>query len=45
MFDIIVAHDLNHGIGINNKIPWNYPEDLKQFKYITTFIAYHHALQ
>ena len=32
----IVAHDLNRGIGINNKLPWNIPADLKRFKGLTT---------
>ena len=25
----------NRGIGLNNKLPWNYPEDLKYFSRIT----------
>ena len=33
--NIIVAYCKNRGIGINNKLPWNYPEDLKQFAKIT----------
>lgn len=31
----IVACDRNHGIGLNNKIPWNNKEDLKRFKETT----------
>lgn len=31
----IIACDLNGGIGINNKIPWNIPSDLQKFKHIT----------
>jgi dihydrofolate reductase len=34
-FNIIVAFDLNRGIGLNNTITWNYHEDLKQFKALT----------
>lgn len=33
---IIVAHDKNYGIGINNKIPWYIAEDFKWFKRHTT---------
>ena len=36
MFEIIVAHDNKGGIGLNNKIPWYIPEDLKHFKEVTT---------
>lgn len=32
----IVATDKNNVIGINNKMPWHIPEDLKYFKKITT---------
>lgn len=35
MFEIIMAHDENYGIGKNNKLPWNCPEDLKYFKETT----------
>lgn len=28
----IVAADMHGGIGINNKLPWNIPEDLEWFK-------------
>lgn len=34
-FKIIVAMCKNNGIGINNTIPWNIPEDLKYFSYVT----------
>lgn len=34
--NLIVALDLNNGIGFNNEIPWYLPEDLKYFKKITT---------
>ncbi|MDB5777336.1 MAG: diacylglycerol kinase [Herbaspirillum sp.] len=33
---IIVATDANHGIGINNSLPWHLPEDLAHFKRTTT---------
>jgi len=35
MFTIVVAHDTNKGIGKNNSIPWNEPEDMKFFKELT----------
>ena len=35
MISIIAAIDKNRGIGRNNKLPWNIPEDLKHFKEIT----------
>ena len=38
-FNIIVAHDLNYGIGINNDIPWHLPVDMAYFKDITTTAA------
>ena len=31
----IVAADKNGGIGINGKIPWDFPEDLNFFRHIT----------
>ena len=33
--NIIVAYCKNYGIGLNNKLPWSYPEDLKLFAKIT----------
>ncbi|MFZ6691100.1 dihydrofolate reductase [Undibacterium sp. SXout20W] len=33
---IIVAFDLQRGIGINNKLPWHLPEDLGHFKKMTS---------
>jgi dihydrofolate reductase len=33
---IIVATDKNHGIGINNQLPWHLPEDLAHFKRTTS---------
>ena len=35
-YSIIVAHDLNRGIGKAGTIPWRLPADLKRFKDITT---------
>jgi dihydrofolate reductase len=32
---IIVAQDKNRAIGINNKLPWHLPEDLRYFKRVT----------
>lgn len=34
--NIIVAYDLNRGIGLDNTIPWHLPSDLKQFNRLTT---------
>ena len=35
MYNIIVAFDINRGIGINNRLPWHIPDDLKQFQKLT----------
>ncbi|ALH23253.1 Dihydrofolate reductase [Chrysochromulina ericina virus CeV-01B] len=35
MFNIIVAFDIKYGIGINNRLPWHVPDDLKQFSKLT----------
>lgn len=35
-FDIVVACDLNRGIGKNNQLPWRIAADLKHFKRITS---------
>lgn len=37
-FSIIVACSSNGGIGYDNKIPWYLPDDLKNFKKITSFV-------
>lgn len=34
-FSVIVACALNGGIGVNNRIPWHIPNDLKHFKKVT----------
>ena len=31
IYNMIVAYDLNKGIGKANKLPWYFPEDLKHF--------------
>lgn len=36
MISIVVAMSLNRVIGNNNSLPWNVPEDLKNFKKITS---------
>lgn len=36
MIGLIVAYDNNKLIGLDNSIPWSYPEDIKRFKEITT---------
>jgi len=36
MFSVIVARDLNGGIGKNGKLPWIYKDDMKHFCKITT---------
>lgn len=33
--EIIVAHDIKKGIGLDNKLPWNIPEDMKFFQETT----------
>jgi dihydrofolate reductase len=35
IISIIAAMDQNRGIGIDNKMPWHLPADLKRFKRIT----------
>jgi thymidylate synthase len=44
MFSLIVARDNNNGIALNGKIPWDYPQDLKWFKYATTKLYKHNAI-
>lgn len=35
MISMIVAHDLNKVIGVNNEMPWHLPEELSYFKKMT----------
>jgi dihydrofolate reductase len=35
-FSIVVAHDKNRGIGINNQLPWKLPSDMAYFKSLTS---------
>ena len=35
MISLIVAIGVNNIIGMDNDLPWNYPEDLKYFKKVT----------
>ena len=35
-FDVVVAHDLKQGIGINNSLPWHCKADMAHFKALTT---------
>lgn len=35
MISLMVAHDPNRVIGLNNDLPWHIPEDLKYFKETT----------
>lgn len=36
MFSVILATDLDQGIGKHNDLPWHFPDDLKNFKHLTT---------
>lgn len=35
IYSLIAAYDDNKGIGYQQKLPWNFPEDLKHFKQLT----------
>ena len=35
MITLLVAHDLNRVIGVDNKMPWHIPEELGYFKKVT----------
>lgn len=39
MFNIILATDINNGIGKNNTIPWNIQEDINLFKSLTSSLC------
>jgi dihydrofolate reductase len=34
-YNIIVAMDLDNGIGLDNSLPWHFPEDLRRFSKLT----------
>src|ERR1700733_8282193 len=36
MFDIVVACDINRGIGYNNTLPWRLSGDMKHFRNLTS---------
>lgn len=35
MISLLVAHDVNRVIGVNNEMPWHIPEELAYFKKVT----------
>lgn len=35
MLNLIVAHDLNDGIGVKNKMPWDIPQEMDLFRRMT----------
>ena len=35
IYNMIVAYDLDNGIGKDNRMPWYFPEDLKRFSKLT----------
>tara|TARA_B110000881_G_scaffold210616_1_gene218198 strand:+ start:627 stop:2045 length:1419 start_codon:yes stop_codon:yes gene_type:complete len=35
MYNLIVAHDRNYGIGLNGKLPWYFSKDMKYFSKLT----------
>ena len=35
-FDIVVAHDINKGIGLKQRLPWHIKADLKHFRTVTS---------
>lgn len=38
-FSIVVAMDAQKGIGLKGQLPWHLPEDLKEFKRITSSVS------
>lgn len=36
ILSLIVALDRNHGIGVQNRLPWHLPADLRHFKTVTS---------
>jgi len=44
MFNIILASDIKGGISKDGIIPWNIPEDMKYFRYMTTNPFYDNAV-
>src|SRR5437763_1943009 len=36
LYSLIVAYDLDRGIGKNGNLPWKLPKDLQRFKDLTT---------
>ena len=39
MLSLIVAQENKGGIGVNNGLPWNIPDDLAYFKKVTTHVT------
>ena len=39
MLSLIVAQENKGGIGFNNGLPWNIPDDLVYFKKVTTHVT------
>ncbi|HSX19586.1 MAG TPA: dihydrofolate reductase, partial [Gammaproteobacteria bacterium] len=35
MISLVAAMSQNRVIGVNNKLPWNIPEELQHFKHLT----------
>ena len=39
--NLIIACDINNGIGKENKLPWKIKDDLKYFRKVTTRSDFH----